>query len=55
MKRIIGNTISSILIFGLPILFAANGYGLDTWEYWAVLGGVFFANVFGMLRMVDDE
>jgi hypothetical protein len=55
MKRIIGNTISSILIFGLPILFATNGYGLATWEYWAVLGGVFFSNVFGMLRMVDFE
>lgn len=55
MKRIIGNTISSILIFGLPILFAANGYGLATWEYWAVLSGVFFSNVFGMLRMVDFE
>ena len=50
-----GRILSSLLIIGLPTLFAANGYGLATWEYWAVLGGVFFANIFGMLKMVDDE
>ena len=53
--KTIGRILSSLLTIGLPTLFAVNGYGLDTWEYWAVLGGVFFANVFGMLRMVDDE
>lgn len=53
--KIVGNIFSSLLIFGLPILFAVNGYGFDTWEYWAVLGGVFFANILGMLRMVDDK
>lgn len=53
--KTVGRIFSSLLTFGLPTLFAVNGYGLATWEYWAVLGGVFFANVFGMLRMVDDE
>ncbi len=54
MKTISG-ILSSVLIIGLPMLFAINGYGLATWQYWTVLGGVFFANILGMLRMVDDE
>ena len=53
--KTMSRTLSYVLMIGLPMLFAINGYGLDTWQYWTVLGGVFFANILGMLRMVDDE
>ena len=51
--KTICSILSSLLIFGLPVLFAANGYGIDTWEYWGVLSGVSFANILGIFRGKD--
>ena len=53
MKDIICKILSTLLIIGLPVLFSCNGYGLDTWQYWAVFLGIFFSHILGMLRMVD--
>ena len=55
MKNIICKILSMALIIGFPLLFSINGYGIDTWQYWAVLSGIFVSHILGMLRMVDFE
>jgi hypothetical protein len=55
MKNSICKILYTLLIVGLPLIFAINGYGLGTWQWWAVLFGIFVSHILGMLRMEDFE
>ena len=55
MMKIISEVLYVILIIVLPMIFSLNGFGIDTWQWWTLLLGIFVAYVIGMLRMVDDE
>jgi hypothetical protein len=53
MKNMICNILYLILIVGIPALFSLNGFGIDTWQWWAVLLSIFISNLLGLLKMAD--
>jgi lysylphosphatidylglycerol synthetase-like protein (DUF2156 family) len=55
MKNIICNILYFIVIAGISILFTLNGFGVDTWQWWAQFVGIFVSHILGMLKMVDFE
>ena len=55
MKNIICTILYLIVQMGLSILFTINGFGVDTWQWWALCLGIFSSYIIGMLRMVDFE
>ena len=44
-----------ILIIVLPKIFAMNGLGVDTWQWWALTLGIFISNIVGFIEGRKDE
>lgn len=55
MKNIICSILYIIVIAGSSLIFTFNGFGVDTWQWWAQFSGIFISHLIGMLRMVDCE
>lgn len=47
MKKIIAEMIYTCLVIAVPFAFAKSGYGLNTWQWWAVAGSILIANIAG--------
>ena len=44
------DVILAILIIVLPLIFALNGLGVDTWQWWALSVGILVSNIIGFIE-----
>ena len=53
MKNIICDTLYTVILLGLSLLFVFNGLGVATWQWWALFSGIFISYLLGILKGVD--
>ena len=53
MKDIVCNILYFMAMVGLPLTFSVSGLGIDTWQWWTLLTGMFTCHILGVLKMVD--
>jgi hypothetical protein len=54
-KNIICTILYMAVLESTSIAFTVNGFGVNTWQWWAQFVGIFVAHLLGMLRVVDFE
>ena len=55
MKSLICTLLYAAVSMASCFIFAINGFGVDTWQWWAQLLGMWIAHFIGSLRAVDFE
>lgn len=53
MKNSICTIIYFIISIGLPMLFAANGFGITSWQWWCLEFGIFTSYIIGVIKGMD--
>ena len=47
--------IFGVLIVCLPMIFAIDGLGLNTWQWWALSVGLIASNIVGYIEGLNDN
>ena len=55
MKKSKSSIIYSIIQIGLPLLFSAKGFGVTTWQWWALSIGILISYIVGIIGGVDGQ
>ena len=49
MKKMICNLLYGIIMVVLPMIFARNGMGVYTWQWWILFCGIAISNLVGRI------
>ena len=55
MKNVICTILYFILIIGVPVFFTLNGFGVTTWQWWAVTSSILVSYNIGVIRGMNFD